>query len=257
MATRRIDPLVSVVVPVYNVERYIDECLDSIVGQSYKKIEIILVDDASPDGSGDKCDTWAKKDKRVKVIHKSTNQGLFQARITGFEAMRGEYFVIVDSDDCIDTGFVKRFLTSAYRNDADIVISNVFVPVDTKKTYGDVRTMPKIHATSKGFNGYVERLSKQAWGWCVWNKMYKTSVYKDARKYLLAVKGNINDAEDALFSLIFAYVAVRATYVGSSYVGYYHRLNSSSITKSKTEKSYIRNLTSIMAALKEMKIFID
>ena len=90
--------LFSIVVPVYNVELYIDECMKSLLGQSFKKFEIILVDDGSTDSSGKKCDYYASLDSRVKVIHKR-NEGLLLARRTGLKECQGEYILHCDSDD--------------------------------------------------------------------------------------------------------------------------------------------------------------
>ena len=91
-------PLLSVIVPVYKVEAYLDRCVESIVGQTYKNLEIILVDDGSPDRSGEICDKWAAKDGRVKVIHKE-NGGGAAARNTGMYVMTGDLVAFVDSDD--------------------------------------------------------------------------------------------------------------------------------------------------------------
>ena len=91
----------SIIVPVYNVERYLDECINSIVNQSFTDFEVILVDDCSPDGSPLLCDLWAKRDGRIRVIHKKENQGLGFARNTGVEAAKGDYVLFVDSDDLI------------------------------------------------------------------------------------------------------------------------------------------------------------
>lgn len=93
--------LISVIIPVYNVEKYLDKCLDSLVNQTYKNIEIIVVDDGSPDNCPVICDEWAKKDNRIKVIHKE-NGGLSSARNTGIDIASGEFVAFVDSDDWVD-----------------------------------------------------------------------------------------------------------------------------------------------------------
>lgn len=94
-------PLISVIVPVYGVEKYLDKCLGSITGQTYRNLEIILIDDGSPDGSGVICDAWAAKDSRIKVIHKE-NGGAGAARNAGLDIARGEWIGMVDSDDYIE-----------------------------------------------------------------------------------------------------------------------------------------------------------
>lgn len=105
----RPNPLVSVVVPVYNVEEYLDECVDSIVSQTYPFLEIFLVDDGSPDHCPQKCDEWAARDNRIKVLHQHNN-GLSGARNIGLELATGEYIMFIDSDDYIAADLVEAAL---------------------------------------------------------------------------------------------------------------------------------------------------
>lgn len=112
--------LLSVIVPVYKVESYLDRCVESIVGQSYRNLEIILVDDGSPDGCPEKCDDWAKRDNRIKVIHKQ-NAGLGFARNSGLDIATGEYVAFVDSDDYIENDMYRTLIDAACRHNADMV----------------------------------------------------------------------------------------------------------------------------------------
>ena len=98
--------LITVVVPVYKVEKYIDRCVTSIINQSYKNLEIILVDDGSPDNCGKICDDYARKDERIKVIHKE-NGGLSDARNAGINIAKGKYITFIDSDDYIKYDYVE------------------------------------------------------------------------------------------------------------------------------------------------------
>ena len=100
-------PLISVIVPIYKVEKYLNKCVDSIINQTYKNLEIILVDDGSPDSCPDICDKYEKKDNRVKVIHKK-NGGLSDARNAGLDIANGEYISFIDSDDEIEASFVEK-----------------------------------------------------------------------------------------------------------------------------------------------------
>lgn len=113
--------LVSIVLPIYNVEKYIDRCVESIVNQTYRNLEIILIDDGSLDGCPQKCDEWAKRDKRIKVIHK-VNAGLGFARNTGIEHASGEYICFFDSDDYIDSYTIEKTYGAAKDNNSDIVL---------------------------------------------------------------------------------------------------------------------------------------
>lgn len=113
--------MISVIVPIYNMEKYLARCLDSIVNQTYKDLEIILVDDGSTDNSRKICDEYAKKDKRIKVIHKS-NQGVSAARNDGIDIAGGEYYAFVDSDDYVSSKMFERLYSNAVRYNADISV---------------------------------------------------------------------------------------------------------------------------------------
>jgi glycosyltransferase involved in cell wall biosynthesis len=123
------DQLVSVIVPVYNVEKYIHKCIESLLGQTYKAIEIILVDDGSKDGSGAICDEYASKDSRVKVIHKE-NGGLSSARNSALEIAQGKYLSFVDSDDYVDVQMYEKMVRACEEYDAGITICNHYVDDD-------------------------------------------------------------------------------------------------------------------------------
>lgn len=112
---------ISVIVPIYNTEKYLEECLDSIINQSYKNLEIILVDDGSKDGSSDICDKYAEKDTRIKVIHKK-NEGVAKARNDGISAASGDYLAFVDSDDILNLSMFEKLINNAENNNADISI---------------------------------------------------------------------------------------------------------------------------------------
>ncbi len=111
--------LISIIVPVYNVEKYIDDCLKSVTAQTYKNLEIIVVDDGSPDNCPKICDNWAAKDKRIKVIHKE-NGGLSSARNAGVVAATGDYIGFVDSDDIIDSRMFEKLLCALEKTDKKI-----------------------------------------------------------------------------------------------------------------------------------------
>ena len=114
-------PLISVIIPVYGVERYLDRCLRSVVEQTYRNMEIILVDDGSPDNCPRMCDEWATKDGRIQVVHKC-NGGLTSARKAGFDIAKGEYVLFVDSDDYIDSKMVEEMVEKAVETGCDITL---------------------------------------------------------------------------------------------------------------------------------------
>lgn len=169
------DSLVSVIIPVYHVENYLDNCVRSIVTQAYSNLEIILVDDGSDDSCPQKCDSWAEKDKRIKVIHK-INGGLSDARNAGLDIAQGEYIAFVDSDDFVHPDYVKRLVAIISQKDCDIAICGFEKFVDgldvpQKETSGVVKYLnPK--------DCYVHT---DAYFDVAWNKLYRRTVIGDVR----------------------------------------------------------------------------
>lgn len=119
-------PMVSVIVPVYKVERYLEQCLVSIVHQSYRHLEILLVDDGSPDNCPQLCDMWAQRDSRIHVIHKP-NGGLSDARNAGLRQAHGDLVAFVDSDDWLALDMIEKMTDAMLRNQADMVICQYVV----------------------------------------------------------------------------------------------------------------------------------
>ena len=114
-------PKISVIIPVYKVEQYLPECLDSIINQTYKNLEIICIDDGSPDNSGKILDEYASKDNRIRVIHKE-NGGISSARNAGLDIATGDWISFVDSDDWLDINTYEKLLSSADEANTDIVM---------------------------------------------------------------------------------------------------------------------------------------
>lgn len=113
------NPLVSIIIPVYNVEKYINKCIDSVKTQSYKNVEIILVDDGSIDNSGIICDEYSSKDKRIIVLHKQ-NEGVAKARIDGFNQSKGEYIAFIDADDYVDKEYISHLYNCIRHYNVDL-----------------------------------------------------------------------------------------------------------------------------------------
>lgn len=126
---------ISVIVPVYNVEKYLDRCLKSIVTQSLKDIEIIIVNDCSPDNSLKIIKKYMEIDRRIILIDKIKNEGLTSARNSGLEIAQGEYILHIDSDDWIEQDYLKDMYELAIKYDADMVISDYYRDYDDGKKY--------------------------------------------------------------------------------------------------------------------------
>lgn len=170
------DKLVSIVVPIYNVEKYIKKCVSSIIKQTYKNIEIILVNDGSTDSCYEICNEYLKVDKRIKVIHKK-NGGLSDARNVGIINSKGKYITFIDSDDYVDNNYIDLLYTSIIKNDADISIVSHRVFYDTKQI--DKSTGEEFCANSKEILEkilYDDGIDLSSWG-----KLYKIELFKNIK----------------------------------------------------------------------------
>ena len=168
-------PVIGIIIPVYNVEQYLRRCLDSIVSQTWRNLQIILVDDGSTDNSGRICDEYAGKDRRIQVIHKE-NGGLSEARNTGIKAASAHYIAFVDSDDYVEKRYVQRLIRILSENDADIAVCGYYQ--GKRETFKKKKKkQQKIQSFNsqtmlKNWHGkykHVETVS--------WNKLYKRSIF--------------------------------------------------------------------------------
>lgn len=171
-----VNPKISVVVPVYNVEKYFDNCVESLVNQTYSELEIILVDDGSSDGCPQMCDEWAGKDTRIKVIHK-TNGGLSDARNAGMKIATGKYISFIDSDDYIALDFFETLLSVMKKENSDIVECGVvkFYEDSRFEKYSDDLAVTTFE-TESALSGLI---AENPFHQHVWNKLYKTKLVKD------------------------------------------------------------------------------
>lgn len=185
-------PLISVIVPIYNVEEYLNRCLNSIINQTEKDFELILVDDGSPDKCPQMCDEWAKKDNRIVVVHKE-NGGLSDARNSGLKIAKGKYIVFIDSDDWIDKQYLKFLLETITSSKSEIVECNIKRCEDD--TIQDDMIYQKIDQNGiKKYNA-IEAMGKlireQEFHQYVWNKIYR----RDTIGNILFEKGKTNEDE--------------------------------------------------------------
>lgn len=185
------NPLVSVLIPVYNVEKYLDRCVGSIVSQTYQNLEIILVDDSSPDNCPAICEAWAEKDSRIKVVHHQENRGLIAARNTGIAHATGEYITFVDSDDWVTLDYVEyllNLLTEYHADVSGIVLAAVFAHQKDREN---------IHETEEKIDifNYDDIIQHIPYGLCyLCGKLYKTSLVKST----LDIPTDIFFSEDVL-----------------------------------------------------------
>ena len=173
---------VSIIIPVYNVEKYLDRCIDSVLKQSYQNIEVLLVDDGSTDKSGLLCDRWAEKDSRIRVIHK-VNEGVSVARNTGLDQANGDYIAFVDSDDFIDANMIETLYNTLQIKHAEMSIcSFVFVDETGTPLEEENQSSPIKDEILTGYEVIQKLAGDRGWYFhLAWNKIYKRSLFSDIR----------------------------------------------------------------------------
>ena len=212
---------VSIIVPIYKVEAYLPRCIDSLLTQSFPDLEIILVDDGSPDGCGNICETYAKKDCRIRVIHKP-NGGLSDARNAGLDIATGDYVYFVDSDDWIGSDAIAA-LMAQMKDDVDIVMgSSVDVREENDNLVETAHSIPL--GTLKHLNRLEAMKDNLLHGWAAWNKLYRRSLFHAIRFPV----GMINEDEAILLHIL----AQCNHIVQLGHPTYYYFLRANSITTS-------------------------
>lgn len=175
--------MISVIVPIYNVEKFIRKCVDSIIGQTYKNLEILLVDDGSPDKCGSICDEYARKDKRIKVIHKE-NGGLSSARNVALDVAIGDYVMFVDSDDWVEPDFCEEAMETIRKQGVSLVsfgYNNIHYEKkgDTYKRYKRCTDRPRLLDSSEAIRNII--LQDDVIFNFAWNKIYDKRLFEQVR----------------------------------------------------------------------------
>lgn len=232
-------PKVSIIVPVYNTEKYLTMCIESLTKQTLKEIEIIIVDDGSKEECATLCDELAKNDERIKVIHKH-NEGQGIARNYGIEVSSGEYIGFVDSDDYVDLKMYEALYFSAKKNNADIVMSGVtFVGGNTfgkegdieEKNYFDKETVFEKDEIKQLLLGVVGALPSDAddskYGVSVWKNIFRKSLISDKKIQFVSERKIIS--EDAIFTVDFLGKCTKAVGIYGAF--YRYRRNDESFSK--------------------------
>ena len=216
------NPFVSVIVPVYNVERYLPRCIESILGQTYTNFELILIDDGTPDRSGIICDRYAEKDSRIRVIHKE-NGGVSTARNAGIDAARGEWITFIDSDDWVSDKYLEILVGPLNKEKYDIVVAEFeYHHFKILKRIGEERSIDISSINNENVFGAICKMEFS--GPCF--KLFSMEIIK---LYNLSFPENVAVAEDAIFVKSYLKFCTKI-YVAAHIVYYYNRLNNFSVT---------------------------
>lgn len=202
------NPLISIIIPIYNIEKYISYCLDSVISQTYKNLEIICINDGSRDNSGDIVNQFAKKDKRIILIQKS-NGGLSEARNTGIERASGDFIFFLDGDDCISEKCIETLVDIALKNNSQIAISQFATFTETK--YFENTNYSSEVITMTGCQlyklSYIEKNLKVTLN-TAWGKLYAKELFNSIRY----PKGKINEDEYITYKLFLISTTTSLTY---------------------------------------------
>ncbi len=228
--------IVSVIIPVYKVEKYLKRCVDSIINQTYRYIEVILVNDGSPDSCGEICDQYAKFDSRVIVIHKD-NGGLSDARNYGIGIAEGQYILFVDSDDYIELDAIEKMISNAKEGNLDIVCADAYRSIANNSDSIINKTILVGGVSSgkvmTGEDYLVDCIHKRKFSVAVWTRMYRTKLIKENNIYF--IKGLLHEDENWTPKVMLS--AKRVGYFSFAFYNYVIRDNS--ITQTANRKKHI------------------
>lgn len=251
-------PKISIIVPIYNVEKYLERCIQSLLNQTLRDIEIIMVDDESPDDCPQLCDIYASQDQRIKVIHKK-NEGLGYARNTGLEIASGEYIAFVDSDDYVDINMYEKLYQIAQKNNLDTVFSN-FNTVDQHQNIHKVLQQKEFHIYKNEdikndlllnmIASDVNIKKERSIDMSVWRAIYSREIITSHQ--IKFESERVFMSEDIIFHIDYLSHAKAVGLVPQAY--YYYAVNPESLTKKirtdRFEKSKVLHTEIIKRGLK-------
>lgn len=254
-----LEKIISVIVPVYNSEKYIERCLESIITQTYKNLQIIVVNDGSTDNSKSIVNNYIKKDKRIILLDHEYNKGLYHSRITGIEKASGEYIGFVDSDDYISCDYFRELITEAEKSDSDIVVGKIVHEDESGYRY--------IHNSYDNYDfGTLtgHKVAEEFWKqegrlfiWhTIWNKIYKRELWTKALPIIKNQQKHLIMAEDFLFSAILYNFAQKLT--SAKYAVYFYYQHSDASTSIDGNINKLRkNINDLGIAFSFVKNFVE
>lgn len=233
---------ISVIVPVYKAEKYLHRCVDSILAQTFTDFEVLLIDDGSPDRSGEICDEYAQKDSRVRVFHKE-NGGVSSARQCGIDNAQGEYTIHADPDDWVEPNMLEELYAKAKEDDADMVICDFYVNNVDRQIYKKQKPSALEHET------VLRELFQQLHGSCC-NKLVRRTCYSD---YKVQFPKEFNLYEDLFVNTCFLINPIKVSYHPKAFYHYVISASDTSVTKKvdlKTVEENERFVASMLSVIK-------
>ena len=238
--------LISVIIPMYNMERFIEKCLDSVITQSYKNLEIICVNDGSPDRSAEIALEYAQKDERIKVINNKSNLGLFRARVEGYKVAKGKYIANVDADDTISVDWFRLLHKKAVEENADMTIGNTInVDENNNYTYSTIyRSLTKSHKSLIGeeiLDNFFDCAGSNFLWHTVWNKLYKKELVDKCLPYFQKINFHLIMCEDIAFSSIYYAFSKKVAFANAD-AYFYFRHSDASTSNTAPKEKIVKNI---------------
>ena len=212
---------VSIIIPVYKAEKYLKTCVDSVLSQTYKDLEVILIDDASPDKCGEICEEYAKKDERVKVIHKE-NEGVSKARNAGLEIATGDYVQFVDSDDYLDVTMTEKLVKAMENDKSDMVLSGFYEKNMNFERVSKAEEEPGVYSKEQILKNIMNNPYSFHYG-VLWNKLFKRELLDSVR-----FSSDMDFGEDFIFNLYYLKYVKNVSVIDEP-LYYYIRFNTDSL----------------------------
>lgn len=216
------EPAISVIVPVYKAEKYLHRCIDSLLAQTFQDFEVLLVDDGSPDKSGEICDEYAKKDSRVRVFHKA-NGGVSSARQCGMDNARGEYTIHADPDDWVEPEMLEALYKKAKEEDADMVVCDYYINYRRKQIYKQQKPNSLNH------DAVMRQLLLQQLHGACWNKLVRRKLIIE---FAISFPLDMTIWEDLYVNCCILMHDVKVCYLERAFYHYDNIINENSLVRS-------------------------
>ncbi|MCI8699816.1 MAG: glycosyltransferase [Clostridia bacterium] len=258
------DKKLSIIIPNYNNEKYLKRSLECVIEQTYKNLEIIVVNDGSKGNSDEIMKEYQEKDNRIKYVKHDVNKGLFQARLTGASVATGDYIAFLDADDYTSIDFYRTLMNNAIENNSDIVIGNTVLEYDSGKKieYNLFNMNFKELKGSQCIDEYFRQEGLNFSWHTIWNKIYSMKIWKEATRHYKKINKRLIMTEDFAFSTVLFYYANKITRTQNDNIFYcQHEVTSTSI-KDINYNKVKNNISDLMTSfsfiedfLKEVKIY--
>lgn len=220
---------VSVIIAAYNVEKYLSKAVESVINQTYQNLEILLIDDGSKDRTPQMCDDYAKRDNRIKVVHKP-NGGVSSAWNAGLDNATGDFIAFVDSDDWVDKDYILELYTAIKKYNCDISVCNYYECINDKVYKSKNAAFDRFIEAKNVYDLFFS--NKDRWNWTSWGKLYKKEIFNGLR-----YNENVACAED-LYAICDILDKVKVGIVTISKQLYYYLIRENSVTTTFSEKRF-------------------